>query len=170
MAIVAGRWFCVLEGADKQGPKEGKWSRRYELGATDYAGALVIQAAIIAAWSGISNAEIMKVTTYQEYYEDAYAVDTSHGERENCIRWAWELPNANKSATTTTPAPVEGILVALSGPSNNVLDLADAAVLAWETLYTNGDILVSDGETATDLQEGFRVHFASTRKRGVKRG
>lgn len=170
MALVDGRWFCVIEYADKQGKKDGGGLLRFELGAADYADAETIQAAIHAAWANVSNCAILKSYVYQEMYEDAYVQNSAHGERENQIEWNWQLPNPLKSHTSKTPGAIEGCFVALSGPNNNIIDLVDAGVVAWETLYTDGDILASDGETAADLISGKRVHIRSKKSAGTRRG
>lgn len=169
MALTDGRWWVELEYADKQG-REGIGRKRFQIVAVDYAAAVIVRDAIATAWPGISNASILKIYTYQERYENAYTPDSSDGERENKIKWTWQVENPLKGPTTTTPAPVEGVLLALSGPNNNILDLTDAAVLAWETLYTDGTVLLSDGETVTDLTKGIRIHHASRKQRGSRRG
>lgn len=158
MAIVAGRWFTEYELVDKGGQVT---RRRYEQNnPADYAAALAAEVALRADLAGVTSCEIKSVRTYQEYYEDALSLP-ANAQNENQAVFVFQLGDPLKSGIVTVPGPEEGIFVALTGPNSNILDLADAAVIAFADNFLSGGanlFLISDGEEPASLTKGHRRH------------
>ena len=59
------------------------------------------------------------------------------------------LDTPNKYASVQVPAVID----AARGP-NGVIDMANAAIVAWAAFYASGLITASDGETVTVIESG----------------
>jgi len=71
--------------------------------------------------------------------------------------------NPTKFATINIPAPKPGLFVAPSGKSANIVDITDAALVAYAAIYTSTSdtATISDGEYISVLVTGKRVHRGS---------
>jgi len=161
MALQASRWYTVLTMKDQGG---NTFRRTYEQSApADYAAALASQTALATDLQAVSNCQIVKAVTFQEYEEDTTFVGTAEGENQALIT----VGLANKpldSATLNIPAPVDSIFVGTSGPNRNVVkEPADSAILAAFLANFDSEALfyVSDGEQMDGFKKGKRIHKKS---------
>lgn len=162
MAFVPGRWFTVINMVDNG---NNPASKRFELNADDADAATTIQTALLAAWNNVTDLKVVSYYTYQEEVSDVEALPASGVEREMVAVLDFQiLDHPNKPGTVTIPGPKPGIFVASSGRGANVIDTADAAVIAFRDLYLTGpSLFISDGETAGLLVGGKKTHRKSTK-------
>src|SRR5664279_209353 len=163
MALVAGGYFGVVDLIDNGG---NVTRRRYELTAATVADAdsdmsTVIVPALVAVTDAKVKGYLIEVTTV----EDSLTLPASGVEIENLALLDFSIVgHPEKSATLTIPAPKPTIFVASSGDGANVVDPADAAVIAYVALFEgSGQVLISDGEVAAGLVSGKRIHRKSSR-------
>lgn len=120
--------------------------RRYELDVVDYAGAVARAGTLVTALAAITECNILNYTI-SNIVPFADAV-TAGANIDAGVTLSWDL-GAGKQAASQVPSPEAAIL---DGYGN--VDLTNAAVLAFESEYTSGEVLISDGETALDLLAG----------------
>lgn len=161
MAFVPGRWFTVINMVDNG---NNPTSKRFELNAADSAEATTIQTNLLAAWNNVTDLKVVSYFTYQEEVSDVEALPASGIERENVALWNFEVRDKpNKSPSFTVPGAKPGIFVAASGKGANILDTADAAVVALRDLFISDppSLFLSDGESMGTLVGGKRIHRAN---------
>jgi len=158
MALVGGRWFVEYTLVDTGAQSS---SKRFEMNApADYAAAVVFESTFRLDLLGVTDLSIKSYRIYQEFYEDAFALPADAQIEDQAVL-VFELPNPLKSATVIIPGAKETLYVAASGANNNVIDTADAAVIAFATNFLSGGVneyLLSDGEEAAALLRGHRRH------------
>lgn len=162
MALTGGRWFVVYDLIESSGKNT---VRRYELNApADYAAAVAAEAAFRTDLLGVTDCAIRSYHVYQEFVEDALAYP-SGVEKENEALLSFEITdNPAKTATLSIPGAKDTIFVAATGPNRDIIDTADAAVVAFVANFQpvavggTGLMLLSDGETADNLIGGKRRH------------
>lgn len=161
MTIVSGGFKGVIELVDNGGDVETK---SYDLTSADAAAAATDIAAIATALLGVSDMVLRKRYFYELFVNDAFAYPASGVEKQNKALIALSIVDQpTKTATVTIPAPKPAIFVGSSGPQAEIVDGADAAVIAYVALFENGGkATVSDGETAEGFIEGHRIHRASS--------
>lgn len=158
MAFVPGRWFTVINMVDNGGDQA---SKRFELNAADSAAATVVQTALLAAWNNVTDMKVVSYYTYQEEVSDVEAYPVSGVERENVALLSFDVRDApNKKATLGIPAPKPAIFVASSGEGAEIVDTANAAVIALRDLFISDppSVYLSDGESMGTLVKGKRIH------------
>lgn len=163
MALVAGSlWLSVTlidSGANET-------TRRLQLQSADLAEAAIDSAAAILALGAVTDAVIKSYHYYQEFVEDALALPAAGVQIENVALLEFQLEDPTKTATWALPAPDIGIFSAATGKGSNIVDVNDVALLAFTDLFTDGadpTFFISDGEQATQLNGGKRIHRASRR-------
>lgn len=161
MAIVSAGWWMTVALKDNGG---NETSRTYQLVAADAAAADTASTAILAALANVTDAVVVSTSTYERFVNDAFAYPASGVENENLALLDFSIvDHPEKSATLTIPAPKPTIFNTTSGPGANIVDVADAAVIAYANLFkTGGSALISDGEVADALNGGRRIHRKST--------
>lgn len=139
--------------------------KTYWLRSTDAAGAATDMTAIIAAITNVTDAVILGYSFGEVFAQDSASYPASGVEIENqALIGTSIVGDLLKTATYTIPAPKPGIFVATSGDGANVVDVADAAVVAYQALFTAaGHAFISDGEDAAFIGSGKRIHRASRR-------
>lgn len=158
MAFVPGRWFTIINMQDNGG---GETTKRFELNAADSAEATTIQTALLAAWNNVTDLKVVSYFTYQEEVSDVEALPASGIEKENVALLDFEVRDApNKSATLAIPGAKPGIFTASSGKGANIVDTADAAIIALRDLFISDppSVFLSDGESMGSLVGGKRIH------------
>lgn len=160
MAFVNGGWFSVVTLADNGG---NTTTKTYQLDAQDIDDAALGHADIVAALTGVTDAEILSHYYYLKMVEDTPLLPASGVQIENLALLTLEIAgNPMKTATHTIPAPKQAIFMAASGASANVIDTSNAAVIAYRSLFQNaGPCFISDGEKVNVLRSGKRIHRAS---------
>lgn len=162
MALVSNGWWLTIGLVDNGG---NKTVRNYQLNSVTPVEAETDSGTIIAALAGVSDAVIVSRSTYQRFVEDALVFPASGVELENQALLNFNIvDHPEKAWTTTIPAPKPAIFMAASGPPANIVDVADAQVIAYAALFKAGGVaLVSDGEIADTLIGGKRIHRQSSR-------
>jgi len=145
---------------------KGKSTLRYDLTAADAAAAAVDTATILAALAAVTDAGIQSYTL-GEVYKDS-AVNSGSGQVENLAVITAKIDDADlKYAIVRIPAPKDGLFQAASGGGYDLVDPADADLVAylqvWQTgneaLLSDGESLVSPGTAGNVV--GKRAHRAS---------
>lgn len=126
-------------------------------------------AAFLVVLQGVTKCTIKNYTLSRKAIESALVVPTNGAEVEaHAIITAPIFGDATESATIDIPAPEDGLFTAASGAGYNVVDVSDAALLAYLDYFTNGEatqmFYVSDGEEITQENlRGKRTHSKSVR-------
>jgi hypothetical protein len=154
MAMVSGRWFTMVKFVGSDGRPR---LRRYEQSnPADYAAALVSQTAILTDLAGVTDAVIAGCYTYQEVYNDAITLPTDVKLDDEAVL-TFRLTNPLKTGTVTIPGAKASIYEGATGPAFNIVDIEDAAVLAFAANFLLDALFwVSDGEQADELIAGAR--------------
>lgn len=162
MALVSNGFWLSVTLRDNGG---NETTRTYQLSSADAAAAGVDSAAILVALNAVTDAVIVSWMNYERFVEDAFAYPASGVEVENLALLDFEIvDHPEKSATLTIPAPAPAIFMATSGGGANIVNTANAAVIAYAGLFmTGGEALISDGEVAQGLVSGKRIHRKSSR-------
>lgn len=172
MALVSAGFKLTVEFVDNGG---NITTRSYDMRETVYADALVDAAAAVAAVDTISLANIRSYTVAEQFVEDAFSVPASGIQNEDTAVVSVTLAsNPLKTATLSIPAPSSGIFTGTSGFNADVVDVADAALVAFVDLFkAAGTLYISDGEAAaatSPIAAGRRVHRRSGKRRAVLQG
>lgn len=117
----------------------------------------------------VTDATILGYTVGQSFVEDTDSVGAAGSEVENVALITCLIDGyVNKYATLRIPAPTDGIFLAATGPNRNIVDVDDAAVQAYLSLFENGTgyCTISDGEYVADPTvagnaKGKRIHRGS---------
>jgi len=160
MAFVTGGFEAVFELVDNGGDVTTK---RYALTSTDAEGADTDTASIKAALLNVTDLVIKRFYNYELQVNDAFSYPASGVELQNQALLDMSIAGEPlKTATLTIPGPKAAIFVGSAGPSAEVVDPADAAVIAFVALFqADGECTLSDGETAGGLIQGRRIHRRS---------
>lgn len=121
-------------------------SKRFDLEAADHATAMTNAAAFLVEFEDVTGAEVLK-------YSVAEAVDgadtpTALSNVDAGITIACDL-GSGKSASLKIPAPEMGFI-----DPDGTVDMTDIAITSLETFFTDGKVLISDGETVVDFLSG----------------
>lgn len=162
MALVSGGFWLSVTLRDNGG---NDTTRTYQLTSADDAASITDSNTIIAALNAVTDAVIVSWFSYERMIEDAFAYPASGVEIENLALLDFDIvDHPEKSATATIPAPSPAIFVSTSGAGANIVNTANAAVIAYAALFqTGGEALISDGEVAQTLVAGRRIHRKSRR-------
>ena len=139
-------------------------TKGYTLRAGTYNDAIAAMEDIVAALDAVTRSAIVGYGVTHVFADDAFAVPTDTGiQNENQALITVGIDGKPlKSATLTIPAPVDGIFVATSGASANVVDATDADLLTYFNLFkSTGVAYISDNENASVIKEGRRIHRGS---------
>lgn len=166
MALASVGFFLSVTLSDQGGNRS---TLRYELSSATMAEAVTDAATVLAELGPVTDAAIVGYSVGEKFEEDTSLFGT--GEIENIASVVARIDSAEqKYATVKIPAAADGIFKAASGPDYNVVDAADADLVAylnlWET--TAGVATLSDGETLEDPGTagnvvGKRIHRGSRR-------
>lgn len=160
MALVAGGFTLLITVVDSAGDKT---TRSYQLTAATAADAATEGAALVALFDPLTEGVISRYAISQQFIEDAFAYPAGGVEVENTAQILGRIDgDPTKTASFNIPAAAGGIFVATTGPNRNVVDMADAAVVAFLAEFaTGGTALISDGEAldpTTPGVSGKRLH------------
>lgn len=163
MAMVSVGWDLAVTLFDK-GSNSG--TLQFELQAIDYTTATASAVAVFAALIAITNAVAGNYRVTEVFGNDAFLLPVI-GELENKASITAQLAGAGEGkANVKVPAPIDGIFVGApgSGDNYNVVDVADALLIAYETVFKTGEsAYLSDGQVITSFVRGKRVHAKSNR-------
>lgn len=164
MALVQQGYTVNITVADSAGDRA---SRSYGVLGATIADALTNAQSIVAEFDPLTEGVILGWTLCVRFVEDAFTYPAGGVEVENQAEILGRIANVpNKSAAFNVPAAAGGIFVGTTGPNRNIVDGADADVLAFLALFdeTGGIATISDGEQLDDAApfvSGKRVHAKS---------
>lgn len=135
-----------------------KTSKKYVLQGADYATARANADAVKSALGNVTGAVIQsdrltEVTKISSNFAGAGV------QVENIASLAVKTV-ADKSAVAFIPAPVDSIFIGSSGDTANIVDIADADLVAYFNALS-ANTLLSDGEIPNTLVGGKRIHRKS---------
>lgn len=161
MAFISTGWRGEFSLMDNGGNVTKK---TYELTAADAAAAATDMATILAALTNVTDCEIVGYHAYEQFEEDTVAFPAAGVQKEDQALLTFDIvDNPLKKATHSIPGPKPGIFISTSGPNANILDLSDAAVVAYRQMFqTGGQCYISDGEVAFTLLKGKRRHVQNS--------
>lgn len=163
MALVSVGWEASITLFDK-GSNSG--TMQFELQAIDYTTAVASALAVVTALLAITNAVASNYRVTEIFGNDAFLLPVI-GELENKASMTAQLAGAGEGkANAKVPAPIDGIFVGApgSGANYNVVDVADALLIAYETVFKSGEsAYMSDGQVITSFVRGKRIHAKSNR-------
>jgi hypothetical protein len=160
MALVSDGWQLTVNLVDTGA---NPTTRSYDLTSADATAAATDAAAVMAALDAVTDCGIAGYTLGEKFVESALTYPAA-AEVENCAEISAKIIGfPNKSATLTIPGPNVGIFTGTSGPSFNVVDIADAALQTYLQLFDgSGPCLISDGESiVVSSAVGRRIHKKS---------
>lgn len=129
----------------------------------DAAAAAATMEPLVDAMTGAS---IPKYRVWQELYNSTYSLPVDAGvqvEDRASLTYLLDVIGSKK-ANINIPAPVIGLFMASSGPGANIIDVNDAAIIAFNAMFlAAGDFRISDGEAIARILAGHRVHSRSNK-------
>lgn len=140
--------------------------KTYDLVAVDFDAAIISAGVIIPALIAITDAKMKGYSISQVFAETGVFSLPADAEVEEQALFIYQLDgNPFKVHTERIPAPKPAIFEAATGSGRNILDTADADVIAYRSLYQSpGNVAtISDGETVDYLKRGTRAHRRSSK-------
>lgn len=142
-------------------------TRDYEMGdsVTDYAGAVAAAGDILTDVIAFTDAALPKYRVYQEFEETALVLPGSGVQVENTASMTLLIAGSgSEKGNLNMPAPKPATFVSTSGPQANVLNTTNSVVTNFvDNFLAAGDFVFSDGEKASRILEGKRVHKKSSK-------
>jgi hypothetical protein len=165
MAFVSSGFFLSVTMVD-YGVNETR--KRWKMTAANNAAALTDAAIVIAALEAVTDAEVTAYSVEQGFNEDTIVPPTVvNPVSVVASNTASVLGGGNKKVNFSIPAPDIAIFEGPTGDAADIVDVADAAVIAYVALFkTGGQLFLSDGERINAHLKGIRV----TQKRRLSGG
>ena len=143
-------------------------TKTYEMTAIDDAGATATALTILGYLEAVSACGTVSYTINKQFYNDALVVPASGAVQceAKALLVMVDETNPTKKHIDRIPCPEVGVFIAASGDGANIVDVADAAVLAYANMFsTAGECYISDGERIEDdgLLSGRRVTHRARR-------
>lgn len=143
----------------------------YKLDAVTYADAATARTAILALLDAVTACSIKSHNLSEIFVEDALVVPASGVEVENRAKVIAQIDgDPLKTATFFIPGASDALFLAPTGPGRNVVDPADANLIAYAGIWnvTSGYANISDGEYLEDgssngVLSGTRDHRKNSR-------
>lgn len=161
MALASVGFEFVMTLVDSGGNKA---SRAFDLTSADMTEALADAAAIVPLYAAISDATIQSYRVSEVFKDAAWTYPIGGKNVEELALVVAQIDGEpGKTANVSVPAPKDGIFIAVTGPSRNQVDTADADLLAFMSIYNpGGRATISDGESIEfPLLSGKRIHRGS---------
>jgi len=132
---------------------------------TDMDGAVAAAGLILPDVIALSDASIPKYRIYQEVVNDAFALPAATVQIENTASMTLLLADlGSQKANLNMPAPKIGAFVSNIGPQQNILNTGATIVTDFTNNFTSaGKFSLSDGEKASGILNGKRVHKKSSK-------
>lgn len=114
----------------------------------------------------LTGATMPKFRVFQEFVNNTFVLPADAGVQvENQASLTYLLQAlGSKKANLNIPAPIIGLFTASSGPNANIIDIDNAAIIAFSDMFlAASDFRLSDGEYIQRLLNGRRVHKRSAR-------
>ena len=159
MALVSQGYWMTITLADAG---DNRSTIEFQMTAPDAATAATDAATILANTQAITDSVVAGYSYGLRFGEDALSLPAGV-QNANKASLTFALASPNKKANRRIPGATIGIFVAAVGQGENIVDIADPALLTWSQMFeTGGECLMSDGEVSQTLLAGKRVH-AKTR-------
>lgn len=150
---------------------DNQTSKTFDMTAPDYATALVDALVILGFYEAVTNSGTVSYSIAHKWYNDALSVPggaESQVEAKALIVMR-DSVNPLKKHTVRIASPDPTVFLAASGDGANIVDVNDAAILAFAGLYTPGGsnkAYISDGEQAEDMPDGLLYGRRVTHRSG----
>jgi hypothetical protein len=170
MSLVHDKFFLNVTITDASGVN--KSTLRYDLNYADWAalntgiGAGDITG-FLANINAVTDGLITGYSVGESFVEDTDVVGAAGSEIENVALVSCQIDGiVNKFATLRIPAPTDTLFLSATGSGRNVIDVADAALVAYlANFQAAGLCLLSDGEqietVSVQTVKGKRIHRGS---------
>lgn len=161
MALAIHHFELTLSIADNSGKTVPRTYEVPEGVVADFEEFEALIPSMVAAVNGVTAGLITGYRATQVVYEDTIVLPASGVENENQAIFSGKIQgDPGKSGVVTVPSVDPAIFVATSGPGANVIDMADAAVVAFIGMFDGAPgWTLSDGETwLTETVSGKRRH------------
>lgn len=134
-------------------------SKRYQMIAADYDTAITDIAIVMPALINMTDAVISAYSLQERYVQDALSLPTTvNPVSVKAVMTSYINDAGDKKASYDVPAPKIGIFQSPVGNGADLVDTADAFVLAYHALFADGaQLYFSDGESAGGLIKGVRT-------------
>jgi hypothetical protein len=148
MALVLNKFVLQVNIADNSGEVVPRYYEVPEGVVADFDEFSALIPAMITAVNGVTSGLIVSYRATEVYVEDTVVLPASGVENENQAFFSGKIAgDPTDSGTLSVPAADPAIFVSTSGPGANVVDIADAAVQAFITLFDGSPgWTISDGE------------------------
>jgi hypothetical protein len=124
----------------------------------DFATAQAQRDLLVADLAAITDSVVVATRLTEVQYEDAIVYPVAGVENENKASITYLISGTNKKGNIKIPAPKITIFTALSGPSANIVDIADGLVVGYMANFEpTGGFFVSDGESVGTTLKGKRI-------------
>src|SRR4030042_6275742 len=161
MALGAGRWFTCYELKETSG--KSTVLRVEQSAPADDAAARASAAALATDLAAVTNSAIAKYWTYQEFTEGALTLAAAAENQNRAILLFSISGQPTKSGKVRIPAVKAECMAAATGINYDIVDVADAAIIAFRNNFKSEALFyVSDGEQADTLLGGHRSTTASS--------
>jgi len=165
MAFLALNFGVTVSYIDNGG---NQVTRDYEMDetlVTDYTEAVAAAGEILTDIIAFTDAALPKYRVYQEFEETALTLPASGIQVENQASITMLLAGSgSQKANLNMPAPKPATFVSSSGPQANDLNTGNAVVTAFvDNFLVAGKFTLSDGEKASRILDGKRVHRRSSK-------
>jgi hypothetical protein len=125
---------------------------------TDFLTAQAQRDNLVADLQAVTDSIVVATRLSEVQYEDSIAYPVAGVENENKASITYLIDGTNDKGNIKIPAPVIDIFVAATGPSANVVDIADPLVVAYtDNFRVTGGWFVSDGQSLITVLKGKRV-------------
>jgi len=157
MAIVSDGFYISWTVADNNA---NVTTRTFKMQGATQEDAETDAPGVITALMATTDAVLVSWHFYEEHINDALTYPAAGVENQNQALMSFLLTGGVKKATLTIPAPKITLFAAATGPDAQRIDPADAAVIAYVGLFeADGQLYLSDGETAASFLKGKRRHI-----------
>jgi len=166
MPFLASNFGVTVSYIDNGG---NQVSRDYDMDpalVTDFDEALVAAGDILTDIIAFTDAALPQYRIYRKYEETALVLPGSGVQVENTASMTLLIAGSgSEKANSNMPAPKPATFVSTSGPQANTLNTTNAVVTNFvdNFLAVTGKFTISDGEKASRILNGKRVHKKSSK-------
>ena len=125
---------------------------------TDFATAQAQRDLLVTDLDAVTNSIIVGTRLTEVQFEDSIAYPAAGVENEDKASVTYLIDGTNDKGNLKVPAPVIGIFVNPTGPSANVVDVADPLLVAYtDNFRVTGGWYISDGQSLITVLKGKRI-------------
>lgn len=158
MALVSNGFWLRVTVVDNG---NNKTIKTYQLRAVDFATATTDSTNIITALNAVTDSSISAMSIAERFNESAFAFPASGVQNEDKASVSAVISGA-KNGNFKIPAPIPAMFQALEGSAANVVDVTNAALLAYSAVFAAGnEAYISDGDDLISLSSGNRISAKS---------